>query len=706
MIFIATDILNPYKREILSQDHYETLIDFLVEKFPDGFERPTDISVNGHEVALADYDIKLKEDDVIVLLDRAALPVGLIGGWFITALANLAISVTLSYVANKLFAPDAPSEQAAPSSVYALNSAQNAARYGSPIPIIYGMVRMFPSMIVQPYYRFDDDIEYLYHVLCVGQGKNQTAQILIGDDDITNEDDLEWKLLYQDDFYNIPLRAYGIHLNKTLSNPSNIEIGGASDGVQGDETEKYRISSSASKVEFDYMFPNGLFWNNDGSLEAAHASFEFRIYTLSGTTYTEVFKETISVFEKSIDAIQRTYTKDISAYTQDVYVSFKRTIQSSDIRVTQDLYVKRVKEIYPNEDFTQRYGDITLLAVKIKATNAVSSAGQLKVNGYFRRHGVGNTISEVLTDLYTNTQYGGGLSADDLSFPATTETVNCAYDESITLFDAMRKIAMSQGYSLYLAGMDVILKKDGANAITSGMYNEMNILRNSFKAQYLFKEEFPAYDGFECIYIDGCSWKTKSAKYPSTSSRPKRVDLFGVVDYDCAVDESYWLPSARCSNMPIYYDANEPIGVIDMYYNANTPCLYPIGVTTDEATFNSQIIQNNLKLQGIEHRKAGDGVTYASLGTDFNNPPTTEYVKSVIDSFLAQYLCQATYYTSSGTILTRRIITNIAYPGDTIVTASSAENCGTLYTIPDVYWDGANWRGEGQLVAFYERFIQ
>ena len=200
------------------------------------------------------------------------------------------------------------------------------------------------------------------------------------------------------------------------------------------------------------------------------------------------------------------------------------------------MYIKRVKEIYPNEDFTQNYGDITLLVAKIKATNTVSSAGQVKVNGYFERTDVGNTMSEVLTDLYTNTSYGGGLNPDDLSFPTTTETVNCAYDTNMTIFDAMRKPALAQGYSLYLAGMDVILKKDGANSVLSGMYNEMNILRNSLKAQYLFKEEYPSYDGFECIYIDGCDWKPKSVKYPSTSTRPQRVDLFGVVDYTACVN--------------------------------------------------------------------------------------------------------------------------------------------------------------------------
>ena len=69
MIFVRTDVLNPYNREILSEEHYDTLIDFLIEYFPDGFDKPTDISVNGNEVAVADYDIELNKGDVVVLLD-------------------------------------------------------------------------------------------------------------------------------------------------------------------------------------------------------------------------------------------------------------------------------------------------------------------------------------------------------------------------------------------------------------------------------------------------------------------------------------------------------------------------------------------------------------------------------------------------------------------------------------------------------------
>ena len=117
-----------------------------------GFMAGSYTMVEGYKSVLENSDAELNDNDVIVLLDRAALPAAYLGGSYLfTALANLAISVTLSYVANKLFAPDDPGEQAQTSSIYNLNSSQNIPRYRNPIPIIHGKVRIYPTMILQLY---------------------------------------------------------------------------------------------------------------------------------------------------------------------------------------------------------------------------------------------------------------------------------------------------------------------------------------------------------------------------------------------------------------------------------------------------------------------------------------------------------------------------------------------------------------------------
>jgi hypothetical protein len=67
LIFIKTSVLEPLKREIISQEDFDTLIDFLQEYYPNGFEVPTDIyTMFGRKIEVEDYDHRLGQDDIIV----------------------------------------------------------------------------------------------------------------------------------------------------------------------------------------------------------------------------------------------------------------------------------------------------------------------------------------------------------------------------------------------------------------------------------------------------------------------------------------------------------------------------------------------------------------------------------------------------------------------------------------------------------------
>ena len=66
MTFVKTKVLNPLDREILSTDKYSSLIEFLTEKYPNGFIIPTDIYIQNIKIEVAQYDIKLKENDIII----------------------------------------------------------------------------------------------------------------------------------------------------------------------------------------------------------------------------------------------------------------------------------------------------------------------------------------------------------------------------------------------------------------------------------------------------------------------------------------------------------------------------------------------------------------------------------------------------------------------------------------------------------------
>lgn len=617
MTFVKSDIFKPYDREIICTDTYRTLVDFLHVYFPDGFEKPTEIHVNAKKVEVENYDITLNEKDVVVLLERPELPIGLIGGWLITALANIAISVAVGYALNKIFAPElnannyvggtSPTAQNnTASSVYNLNSSQNTSKAGQTIPVIYGRVRAYPSLINPPYYRYENNEQYLYQLMCVGMGKYDLQNIYISDQNVNNDSDVLWQMLDKSTFWNIPANVpddYYREAVSTLATPSNYDLISSGGGratfqfvypdeirlyhpgtagiVPGHklvfsnanlnlkiftvlavtfvwisdteeyyvlntaesvanqakalryfgfyhETAKYTLHSDADVLEVDYQYPQGL--NNIGDLgEMQYLDDVFNIYIWRASDNALLKTIPIRTIDHTINAIRKTYRYGLGEFgTTDIKVSFaKVTASSTGTRATTRLIIERIKGLLPTTEKTS-YGDITLLWVRIKASNAISSAGQTQVNGYFVRTDVINDVARVLEDIYTNTTYGARLPASDLDFTGGADGVNCAFEDKQTVYDAMNLVAKSQKYTLYPVGQELLLKKDEAKTITTALYNETNIIKNSIQIRYNFREEVTDSDSYECTYMDYTTWKQQSAIYPTTGIYPKQINLFGV----------------------------------------------------------------------------------------------------------------------------------------------------------------------------------
>lgn len=603
MIFCKTSVLNPYKREVLSAHKYERLIDFLQDEYPEGFSVPTDVHIGSDKVDVDDYDMVLNEDDIVILLERPALPATFFGGSALIAwLANTAISFALSYVVNRIFTPEAPDQttqqQNQASTVYNLNNSQNLAKLGGVVPVVYGTVRMYPSMITQPYFRYADNDEYLYHLLCVGHGKYSIDKFLIDSQDMTGSEDVEYQLVTQDNFNDIEGfigDANYSQLVNTLSTPSNLRIPGyylnnvstffgATDKIKfaravdiqagstlyirnsnlndgeytvessyidaGDtrvttvektivtestnpvnanaliETELYPLSSGLEYVEVDFIYPSGLYeLGDDGDFE--NFTDVVRIY-FRNTSGTRVHYEYISTTGGGATPLR--FTVRLPYYADYNTISFYRSYgESTSQKIHNPLVVARIKEIYPQPNLTD-VGDISLLWVKIKASNAISSLGQTQVNGFFTRTDKPNDIRSVLEDIYTNTNYGGRLPLEDLDFIDTSETVNGAFDTQSTIFDALKLISKSQKYTVYPVGQELLLKYDDVNNISSGLYNETNIIKDSLKVQYAFKEENASSDSVECTYRNGDDWNAEKVQYPTDGLYPATIELFGVTE--------------------------------------------------------------------------------------------------------------------------------------------------------------------------------
>ncbi len=241
MTFVSVNVLKIHDR-IVIEKNYESILAFLEEHHPNGFDTPCYISVNGLEVKLENYDVLLADDAVVVLMFHPGIAVAALGvvGNFI---ANMLLSAAISYVVGQIFKPTMPEMQSSlsarnsagqASSVYSLNSQQNEAKVGATIPIIYGRVRTYPALICSPYYRFEDNEEYLYQLMCVGQGKYGVDKMLIGDTNTIEiqSDYFRYEILEYDNFKTVQgikdrVLAPNYHgLVKTIPDVDNLELRG------------------------------------------------------------------------------------------------------------------------------------------------------------------------------------------------------------------------------------------------------------------------------------------------------------------------------------------------------------------------------------------------------------------------------------------------------------------------------------------------
>ena len=557
MIFLSTSAMNPLKRKIITEDNYDTLLDFLQDHYPNGFDMPTDIHTHFKKIELDDYDMGLHDDAVVILVSRPAIAGAIVAAGYsaLTAwLVQTAVMLAINFAISKLFMPDVgdtPQAQAGASTVYSLNAQQNRAKLGAPIPVGYGTFRMFPSYVEQPVQRFENNDEYTYLMLCIGSGRYSVDKLQVDNIDVTNHPDVEWKIINKKNFSDIPsylgFSRFGYYMrNDTLSTPSNYE-------VKDVESRLFEVSPSTYALELDFEFPRGLVQisqekDTSGKYVDWALNWEIRYYDVNKSFLIAegVYRKnnTPTPVRVTIGGVLNGDTP-VSPSSIKYFTVRRKDIDRKDSRLVDTLILKRVKERYDVRNVTE-YGDITLLYVRLKATNAISSAGQQQVNGFFTRTDKSNSLKEVVTDIYTNTEYGAGLKASDLHLDATPETVNGVIETSMTVWDAMKRVTKAQKYTVYPTGQDILLKHDAPKTMTMGLYNETNIIKGSFSIQYAFKDEIESYDCIEVSYRSGADWNPSVERYPTAGILPQKVDLFGVTDQAKAqkMAKYYWKQDA------------------------------------------------------------------------------------------------------------------------------------------------------------------
>ena len=260
------------------------------------------------------------------------------------------------------------------------------------------------------------------------------------------------------------------------------------------------------------------------------------------------------------------------------------------------------------------YGNVTLLAISMKATDNLSQRSSRMVNcivtrklnvwdpvkGWSQTPQVNRSIAWVLADILKNSSYGANLSDKyidlnrlyelDKTWNVRKDTFNGVFDSKLTVYEALSRVAKVGRSVVFIQGGIVRFVRDEPKTIPVALFGPRNIVKNSLSIQYVMPSEDTA-DSVCVQYFSDKTWKPSeivgSIKNAS-SNKTATVELFGCTDKDQALREATYMALANRYRRRIVNFRTELEGLI--------PCLGDlISVTHDMAKWGNggEVIKQN-----------------------------------------------------------------------------------------------------------------
>ena len=268
----------------------------------------------------------------------------------------------------------------APSPTYSLQAHGNQARLLQPIPVIYGRHRVFPDLAAAPWTEYADNDQYLHQLHCIGQGAYDLEQVRIEDTPIASFEEVETEFvppggsvtLFEADVVTAPEVA-----GQELIGVNDREAG--EDGWVGPFTAN-PAGTQATEIGIDVVMPRGLYYaNDDGSLGNRTVAWKIEARAIddegaAAGDWTELASVSVTKATNTPQRRSYRYTVDAGRYE----VRARRTNdKSGDARAGHEIRWGGLKAFL--ED-VPAFGDVTLLAVRMRATDNLSQRSARMIN--------------------------------------------------------------------------------------------------------------------------------------------------------------------------------------------------------------------------------------------------------------------------------------------------------------------------------------
>lgn len=483
-------------------------------------------------------------------------------GSFGLSMATAAVGLAGSMLVNALIPPPKPpsaqvaSDIAAASPTYSIGAQGNSARIGQPIPEVFGRHLVYPDFAAMPYTEYSGNDQYLYQLFVIGRGHYDIEQIRIEDTLLSNFDEVETQIVGAGGTVTLfPTRVitstevsgqemeYNVALGPFVANPAD---------------------TAANRLGFDVVLPRGLYYANDvGGLDARSIGLrlEYQAIDADGAAVGAwTVAEDITITAATTTPIRRSYRYTVPTGRYQCRVT-RTTTKATDTRTGNDLAWAGLRAYIPG---AQSYGDVTLLAMRIRATDNISAQASRKVNVIVTRklptwNGLAwsapvSTRNPAWAAAYIARQR---LSDSRINLAALkTLADTCAargdrfdgvFDSQGTAWEAITNVVRVARAAPFMQGGRLQVYRDAPEPLPVAMFSPRNMLRNSFRLNYKMASEDMA-DSIDVEYFDSgtWSWKTVRATLPlGTADKPIKVKLYGVTSRAHAWREGMYM--AACN---------------------------------------------------------------------------------------------------------------------------------------------------------------
>jgi len=443
--------------------------------------------------------------------------------------------------------PSLPSNQqaaqlAAPSPTYNMQAQGNTARLDQAIPVQYGRLRVFPDFAALPYVEYAGNEQYIYQLLSLGQGLFDIEAIQIEDTDVSGFEEITYEV---------------IEPGETLTIfPANVATSGEVSGqelLSGAYVGPFVANASGTAANYigvDVVMPRGLY-HYTSSIEAMSLTVRVEAREIDDDgvaigTWVTLGTETYTYKTTTPQRASLRYA--VAAGRYEVQMTRTDTKQT-DTAYGHEVIWAGLRAYMPE---TRDYGNATLIAMRMRASNNLSAQASRKVNVICTRklpiwngstwsaETATSSIAWAFADACRNPDYSAGLAdsridlaallALDTLWAARGDTFDGRFDSAISLWEALTKIATVGRAKPFMQGGIVRIARDSEQTLPVAMFSMRNIKRGSFSVHYLMPTEETA-DAVELSYFDRNYWASRrvQAKLPgSTASKPVKVDTFGM----------------------------------------------------------------------------------------------------------------------------------------------------------------------------------